>query len=615
MICMVDELDVKTLENWFWKAACKIRGEIDAPKYKDYILPLIFVKRLSDVFEDEIMNLSEDYGSIETVEKFLEADHNLVQFYIPEKARWGKIAKQTVSVGQYLTDCVLFIARENPKLQGVIDTVDFNATTAGQRIISDDKLKALIDVLGRHRLGLRDVQPNILGRAYEFLLRRFAEGSGQSAGEFYTPREVAMLMSYVLDPEPGQEVYDPCCGSGGLLIGCFLRFKSKYGDSPQIVSLKFYGQETLTSTFVTAKMNMFIHGIKTEIKLGDTLTSPGFTDYGSLKKFDLVTADPLWNQSLSQDTYTSDPYHRFIYGIPPSKSADWGWIQHMFASLKEDGKMAVLLDPGVVFRGSGSKRKSSEWNIRKIFVDQDWVEAVISLPPNLFYNTTAPGVILVINRDKKRENEILLINGSKFHVGRKPENFLLDKDIQEITEVYLEWREEKHLSKIIRKEEVAENDYNLNPLHYVILPDKHRRFEYDVAISFAGEDREIAEELANRLHREGVRVFYDDFYRHDLWGKELHEYFQEVFGPKTKFAILLISQHYPIKDWTDFEFSVMIEEAKKRETEFILPVRLDDTKIVGLHGTVGYLDYRIVGIGGIVECMLRKLSSISNQHN
>ena len=262
-------LDVKALESWLWEAACKIRGEIDAPKYKDYILPLIFLKRLNDVFEDEIMRLSESYGSKDVTEKVLNEDHSLVRFYIPEKARWERIAIQTTNVGEHLTDSVRSIARENPKLQGVIDMVDFNATAAGQRIISDDKLKALIDIFGRYRLGLKDVEPDILGRAYEYLLREFAEGSGQSAGEFYTPREVAILMSYILNPEPGNEVYDPCCGSGGLLIKSYLRFKDKYdADSTSIEPLKFYGQEILHSTYAMAKMNAFIHDMETQIALG-----------------------------------------------------------------------------------------------------------------------------------------------------------------------------------------------------------------------------------------------------------------------------------------------------------------------------------------------------------
>jgi type I restriction enzyme M protein len=493
------DLDVKTLENWLWEAACKIRGEIDAPKYKDYILPLIFVKRLSDVFEDEIMYLSEDYGNIETVEKFLEADHNLVRFYIPEKARWGKIAKQTVNVGQYLTDCVLTIARENPKLQGVIDTVDFNATTAGQRIISDDKLKALIDVLGRHRLGFTDVQPDILGRAYEYLLRKFAEGSGQSAGEFYTPREVAILMSYILDPEPGEEVYDPCCGSGGLLIKCFLRFKAKYGDTPSTAPLRFYGQENLHPTFAMAKMNMFIHDMETEIRLGDTMIRPFTNEDGSLSKFDLVTANPMWNQNFSQDVYENDPFNRFLSGYPPSSSADWGWIQHMYASLRDNGKIAVVLDTGAVSRGSGTAGRNRERDIRKEFVDKDEVEAVLLLPENLFYNTTAPGIILVINKDKEKENEILLINGSKLFEKGRPKNYLPDESIVKIADIYLGWKEEEGISKVIGKEEIVKNDYNLSPSRYVLQGEEEDTLPLEDAVVLLREAEEERREVDEKL--------------------------------------------------------------------------------------------------------------------
>jgi len=206
-------LDIKTLENWLWEAACRIRGEVDAPKYKDYILPLIFIKRLSDVYEDEINGLAAEYGDVEIVKELVKNDHGLVRFYLPEIAEWSNIAKQTTGLGEYLTDCVRAISRENPQLQGVIDIVDFNATVVGQRMISDEKLKDLIDVLGRYRLGLDDVDPDILGRAYEYLLRKFSEGSGSSAGEFYTPMEVAITIARILDPLPGQEIYDPCCGS------------------------------------------------------------------------------------------------------------------------------------------------------------------------------------------------------------------------------------------------------------------------------------------------------------------------------------------------------------------------------------------------------------------
>lgn len=216
-------LDAKALEVWLWDAACQIRGPLDAPKFKDYILPLIFLKRLSDVFDDEVQRVAEELGDIGTAREIIDEDHGLVRFYLPPKSRWPFVALTTIGLGEALTDAVRAVARQNPRLQGVIDTVDFNATTAGQPIVDNDRLAALVKTLGQHRLGLRDVQPDLLGRAYEYLLRKFAEGQGQSAGEFYTPAEVGRLMARILDPQPGMTVYDPCCGSSGLLIKCHLR--------------------------------------------------------------------------------------------------------------------------------------------------------------------------------------------------------------------------------------------------------------------------------------------------------------------------------------------------------------------------------------------------------
>ena len=296
-------LDIKTLESWLWECACKIRGEIDAPKYKDYILPLIFLKRLSDVFDDEVTKLAEDSDD-KNAKELVEEDHSVVWFYLPKQARWDHVVKQSTKLGEVLTDAVRSVARENPKLQGVIDFVDFNATASGQRIVSDDKLKLLIDTLNKHRLGLKDVEPDILGRAYEYLLRKFAEGSGQSAGEFYTPREVGILMSLIVDPEKGEEVYDPCLGSGGLLIKCYLRFKAKYGEDTKVKPLAFYGQEFLHTTYAMAKMNAFIHRTEANIALGDTMNRPAFlTPQGALKQFDIVLANPMWNQDFVQSTY------------------------------------------------------------------------------------------------------------------------------------------------------------------------------------------------------------------------------------------------------------------------------------------------------------------------
>jgi len=279
-------------------------GPLDAPKFKDYILPLIFLKRLSDVFDDEVAHLAHDFGDVETAKKLVEQDHKLVRFYLPENARWSKIAAATTGLGPFLTDAVRAVARENPKLSGVIDVTDFNATAAGQRIVDDARLAALVQVLNKpdYRLGLDDVEPDILGRAYEYLLRKFAEGQGQSAGEFLTPREVAVLMALILDPQPGQTVDDPCSGSGGLLIKCHLRLLETHGEKTNgrlkmpshIAPIKAYGQEINASTFAMSRMNAFIHDMEAEIALGDTMHRPAFTTGdGKLQQFDIVTANPM----------------------------------------------------------------------------------------------------------------------------------------------------------------------------------------------------------------------------------------------------------------------------------------------------------------------------------
>jgi type I restriction enzyme M protein len=504
-------LDIKTLEGWLWEAACKVRGEIDAPKYKDYILPLIFLKRLSDVFDDDISKLAEEYGDKKISEELVEEDHSLVWFYLPKQARWAHIIKQTAKLGEVLTDAVRSVSKENPKLQGVIDFVDFNATASGQRIVSDDKLKLLIDTLNKHKLGLNDVEPDILGRAYEYLLRKFAEGSGQSAGEFYTPREVTILMSMVADPKEGEEVYDPCLGSGGLLIKCHLRFKEKFGDSTKIKPLKFYGQEFLHTTYAMAKMNAFIHQMEADIALGDTMNRPAFlTPTGALRKFDIVLANPMWNQDFQQGVYENDTYNRFNYGYPPSSSADWGWIQHMFASLKDKGRMAVVLDTGSVSRGSGTEGSSRERDIRKEFIENDFIEAVILMPENLFYNTTSAGIILIINKDKKKKDKVLIVNASKLFEKGRPKNFISEDKINKIAEIYQKFKEENEVSKIISKEEIVKNDYNLSPSRYVSKNGLDTTLPLDEAITLlkeAEEERKLSDKnLKNVLEQLGFEL-------------------------------------------------------------------------------------------------------------
>ena len=480
-------------------------GAVDAPKFKDYILPMIFVKRLSDVFEDEIKRLSEQFGDGKTALEIVSKDHNLVRFFIPKQAAWQQIRKQTTKIGEKLTDAIRAIAKENPKLQGVIDIVDFNATVSGQRIIDDGKLSSLIEIISRNRLGLKDAEPDILGRAYEYLLRKFAEGQGQSAGEFYTPKEVGWIMAYILDPEQGQEVYDPACGSGGLLVKSQLALKEK--EKKISKPLRLYGQEQNYVTYAMAKMNMIIHDMEGDIAIGDTLRNPKFLEGSVLKTFDLVVANPMWNQDgYNSEFYESDTFNRFNNGYPPASSADWGWIQLMFASLNKNGKAAIVLDTGSVARGSGNKGSNREKEIRKAFVDNDWIEAVLLLPENLFYNATAPGIILILNKNKlkERKNRIMLINASlEFEKGR-PKNFIPDDKIEKIARVFHDWKNIDKFTKIITNEEAGGNDYNLSPSRYIGNGKEEEYRDVDeilVELAELEEEREKTDRELNEIMR------------------------------------------------------------------------------------------------------------------
>lgn len=475
-------LDTKTMEGMLWKAACSIRGEKDAPKFKDYILPLVFIKRLSDVFEDEIARLSETYGSEEIARAVLEADHSLVRFYIPPEATWPVVSgrqkfdwpedKRPKTLGEQLTYTVRAIARANPSLQGVIDMVDYNETRNGEREISDDALSRLIELLSnpRYRLGLKDVEPDFLGRAYEYLLRKFAEGQGQSAGEFFTPKEVGWLIAYLVESRQGEEVYDPCCGSGGLLIKCQLALKER--EQTIARPLRLYGQELTGASFAIARMNMVLHDMEGEIVRGNTMTNPKFLEGGRLKQFDIVVTNPMWNQdNFDPAIYESDPFERFADrgGFAPAGTADWAWLQHCLASLNERGRGAIVLDTGAAGLGSGSQGENREKAIRRWFVEHDVIEGVILLPDNLFYNTTAAGIIVVLNRAKvpERRGKVVLVNASgEFQKGR-PKNFIPDEAVRKIADAFHAGKDVERFVKLVPVEEIARNDYNLSPSRYI----------------------------------------------------------------------------------------------------------------------------------------------------
>jgi len=481
------------LETWLWDAACTIRGPIDAPKFKDYILPLIFLKRLSDVFEDELAALG-------PTAKYVDDDHGLVRFYLPPGARWSNLIARAVGLSDALTDAVRAVARENHRLRDVIDRRDFNATAAGERILSDATLHQLLQVLNRHRLGLKDVYADILGRAYEYLLRKFAEGQGQSGGERYTPPEVARLMAIILDPKPGDTIYDPTCGSGGLLIHCQARFRELY-EGRTVAPPRFFGQEIEADTFALARMNAFIHDMEeAEIRAGDTMNTPRFLNPdGSLRTFYKVTANPMWNQDFPQSVYEHDGYGRFMHGYPPSSSADWGWVQHMLASLSPGGKLAVVLDTGAASRGSGNAGSNRERDIRKRFVEADLVEAVLLLPDNIFYNTTAPAIVMVINRAKAHPGEILVVNGSRQFTKGRPKNYLEPQHIGVVAVAYREWQPSELLSTVINSAEAARNDYNLSPSRYVAVDGTEEVLPLEEALVELAEAEEERQEADQAL--------------------------------------------------------------------------------------------------------------------
>ena len=480
---MPDALD-KSLESWIWDAACSIRGAKDAPKYKEFILPLIFAKRLCDVFDDELNRIAKEVGSRAKAFKLVKHDKKLVRFYLPlepknpDDAVWSIIRTLSDKIGEQLTTQLRAIADANPLLKGIIDRIDFNATTHGQRDIDDARLSNLIEAISAKRLGLTDVEGDIIGRSYEYLIRKFAEGGGQSAGEFYTPGEVGEIMALIMDPQPGMGVYDPTCGSAGLLIKCAqrsadipVRQKGRGGLENPPSFVKLYGQELEPGTWAMANMNMIIHDMEGEIQIGDTFRKPKFRQGNRLQTFDRAVANPMWNQTeFKEKDYDADELDRFPKGAGfPGGKADWGWVQHILASLKPQGRAAVVLDTGAASRGSGNANTNKEKDVRRWFVEEDLIEGVIYLPENLFYNTTAPGIILVLNRakPKERKEKLFLLNASREFTKGDPKNYIAEDAIRRIADTFSAWQEVAKYSRIVSCEEIAKNDFNISPSRYI----------------------------------------------------------------------------------------------------------------------------------------------------
>ena len=476
----------KPMEQMLWDAACSIRGARDAAKFKDYLLPLLFLKRLSDVFDDEIDRLAEEFGDREVAKEIAEDDHNLLRFYLPPEARWPVVSGRETydwptdqsgrstrprDIGEHLTKAMRAVVQYNPTLYGVIDLVDFAGERNGERDINPSRLAAVVETFSdpRYRLGLADVPPDFLGRAYEYLLRKFAEGSGQSAGEFFTPTEVGFLMAHIIRPRPGETCHDYACGSAGLLVK--LQLVARELDPTARVPLKLCGQELQAEGYAVAHMNAIIHDMDVEIARGDTMLNPRFKNAtGRINAYDVVVANPMWNQPFDQQLFANDPFDRFrpAGGVTTGRG-DWAWLQHTLACLNERGRAAVVLDTGAVTRGSGSKNEDRERNIRKWFVDNDLIDGVILLPDNLFYNTSAAGIIVVLSKRKpgSRKGKMVLLNARRRLGKGQPKNYIPEQDIRPIAAAFLKGEPVEGEIAVITREQAVEADYNLSPSRWV----------------------------------------------------------------------------------------------------------------------------------------------------
>ena len=452
---MNNKLTQSQLEQYLSKAAWILKGPVDASDFKVYIFPLLFFKRISDVYNEEFQNaLSESDGDKEYA--------NLPEFHrfiIPDGCRWQDIRETSTNVGLAIEKAIRGIEQEN---QDFLYGIFGDAQWSNKDKLPDSLLIDLIEHFSQYDLSNNNVDPDVLGNAYEYLIKHFADLTNKKAGEFYTPRSVVHLLGLILDPKEGETVYDPACGTGGMLLECIDHLKHLNKD---FRTLKLFGQEKNLTSSSIARMNMFLHGIEDfKIVRDDTLNSPAFFEADGLKTFDCVIANPPFSlKDWGAENWANDPYGRNIAGVPPKGNGDMAWVQHMIKSMNHNGRMTVVLPHGVLFR------KGAEGKIRQALLEQDMLEAVIGLGENIFYGTQVSVCLLVFKKQKDvlRKDKVLFIDASdQVRVGRA-QNYLQYEHINQIFEWFNNYDNVENYVKVASIEDLKENDYNLNIPLYV----------------------------------------------------------------------------------------------------------------------------------------------------
>jgi type I restriction enzyme M protein len=448
---------LQELESHLWGAANILRGKIDSSDYKHYIFGLLFYKRICDVWEEEYEERLAEYGDDE-----MARDPDEHRFAIPDGMFWNDVRKKSTNIGEALNRAFHAIEDANLRLKGVFQDVDFN----NKERFPDAILERLLQHFDKYRLRRIDVEPDMLGNAYEYLIAQFADDAGKKGGEFYTPKQVVRLIVECLAPAEGMEICDPACGSGGMLLESYHYLQNK-SKNPK--SLTLYGQEINLNTWAICKMNLFLHDIDDAfIVRGDTLRDPKHLvseESKAIKTFDRVIANPPFSlKEWGYDVWKNgDPYARDTYGCPPKSYGDLAFVQHMAASLNSKGKLGVVLPHGILFRGG------AEGKIRKGFLEDDRIEAVIGLASNLFYGTGIPACILIVTNKKAaaKKGKVLIVNGAEEMVAGKNQNTLSDANVKRLAQAYKKFDDEERFCRVVDLDEIKENDHNLNIARYV----------------------------------------------------------------------------------------------------------------------------------------------------